>query len=124
MSRDAIALLILLGFAIVVPTVIIALSALVGRPRRKATDLTPYECGVKPFESARQRFSVKFYLVAMLFILFDVEAAFLYPWAIALKDQARSGAPTFVLVTMLVFLGTLAIGYMYAYWRGAFEWDR
>lgn len=124
MDRDAIALLILLGFAVTVPTVIIGLSWLVGRPRRQATDLTPYECGVKPFESARQRFSVKFYLVAMLFILFDVEAAFLYPWAIALKDQARSGAPMFVLVTMLVFLGTLAIGYIYAYGRGAFEWDR
>lgn len=124
MSRDAIALLILLGFAVVTPTAILFLSWIAGRPRRRTTDVTPYECGVMPFESARRRFSVKFYLVAMLFILFDVEAAFLYPWAIALKDQARSGAPTFVLVTMLVFLGTLALGYVYALGRGAFDWDR
>ena len=124
MSQNAIALLVLAAFAVVTPAAIITLSWLLGRPRGKATDMTPYECGSKPFESAGKRFSVKFYLVAMLFILFDVEAAFFYPWAVALKDQARSGGAGFVLGTMLVFLGVLAIGYLYALWRGALEWDK
>ncbi len=124
MNPNGIALLVLGAFAVATPLALLVLSAIAGRPKRKATDLTPYECGVKPFESARHRFSVKFYLVAMLFILFDVEAAFFYPWAIALKDQARSGGPGFVLATMLVFLGILAVGYLYALGRGALDWDR
>lgn len=124
MSRDAFALLVLIGFALATPAAIIVLSWAKGLRARRATDLTPYECGVKPFESARRRFSVKFYLVAMLFIVFDVEAAFFYPWAVALKDQARAGRPGFVFGTMIVFLGILAIGYLYALGRGALEWDR
>jgi NADH-quinone oxidoreductase subunit A len=124
MSANAVALLTLLAFAVVTPAAIIVLSRLLGRPRRVVTDMTPYECGAKPFESARRRFSVKFYIVAMLFILFDVEAAFFYPWAVALKDQARSGGAGFVLGSMLVFLGIVAIGYAYAWGRGALDWDR
>jgi NADH-quinone oxidoreductase subunit A len=125
MSPNAVALLTLLAFAIAVPALILALTHVLGRPRRGATDLTPYECGAKPFESARRRFSVRFYIVAMLFILFDVEAAFFYPWAVALKDQARSsGSTTFVLGSMLVFLGVVAVGYAYAWGRGALDWDR
>lgn len=97
----------------------ITLSALLGRVRRSRTDLTPYECGVRPYESADKRFSVKFYLVAMMFILFDVEAAFLYPWAVTLRTAER----TFVFVEMIVFLGILVIGYVYVWRRGALEWD-
>jgi NADH-quinone oxidoreductase subunit A len=124
MNENAIALCVLAAFAVVMPAALITLSWLLGRPRRNVTDVTPYECGSRPFESARKRFSVNFYLVAMLFILFDVEAAFFYPWAVALKDQAHSGGSGFVLGTMLVFLGVLAIGYLYALWRGALEWDK
>ena len=98
---------------------IIALSALLGRVRRSRTDLTPYECGMRPFESAEKRFSVKFYMVAMLFILFDIEAAFLYPWAVSLRSPDR----WFVFAQMVVFLGILIVGYIYVWRRGALEWD-
>jgi NADH-quinone oxidoreductase subunit A len=124
MSENAIALLVLAGFAVAVPTAIVLLSWLIDRPKKSATDLTVYECGVKPFESARRRFSVKFYLTAMLFILFDVEAAFIYPWALALKSQKAAGGGRFVLGSMLVFLGVVAVGYLYALGRGALDWDR
>ena len=98
---------------------ILALSAFLGRIRRSRTDLTPYECGMRPFESADKRFSVKFYMVAMLFILFDIEAAFLYPWAVSLRSADR----LFVFLDMVIFLGILIIGYVYAWKRGALEWD-
>ena len=100
--------------------VILLLSALLG-PRRSRTSLTPYECGSLPFVSARQKLSVKFYLVAMLFILFDIEAAFMIPWAVTFKgfDAAR----LFVLVEMVVFLGILIAGFVYIWSRGALEWE-
>jgi NADH-quinone oxidoreductase subunit A len=98
---------------------IVAASAIVGRVRRSRTDLTPYECGMRPYESADKRFSVKFYIVAMLFILFDIEAAFLYPWAVSLRSPAR----WFVFGEMMVFLGILIVGYIYVWKRGALEWD-
>jgi NADH-quinone oxidoreductase subunit A len=86
------------------------------------TDMTPYECGARPFEPvSKHRFSVKFYLVAMLFILFDIEAAFLIPWAVTFKGFAANKA--FVLGEMAVFLGILVAGYLYLWWRGALEWE-
>jgi len=85
-------------------------------------DETPYECGARPFEPIeRHRFSVKFYLVAMLFILFDIEAAFLLPWAVTFKEFA--GQKLFVLGEMAVFLGILVAGYLYLWWRGALDWE-
>lgn len=98
---------------------LIGLSAVLGRVRRSRTDLTPYECGMPPFESADKRFSVRFYMVAVLFILFDVEAAFLYPWAVTLRSSDRP----FVFCEMAVFLGILVVGYVYVWRRGALEWD-
>lgn len=81
--------------------------------------LTPYECGVPPLqEGARRRYSVKFYLVAMLFILFDVEAAFLLPWAVQYKAHLGTFYP------MLAFVGTLLVGYIYAWGKGALDWER
>jgi len=85
----------------------------------KAAKLTPYECGAPPLqEGARHRYSVKFYLVAMLFILFDVEAAFLLPWAV----QYRAHLWTFW--AMASFLATLLVGYVYAWGKGALDWER
>ena len=120
MSPNAFGLLVLAGFAVLTAGAILILSALLG-PRRTTTDLSVYECGVKPFQSARRRFTVKFYLTAMLFILFDVEAAFLYPWAVTFRDFAA--AKWFVLAEMAVFLGTLVAGYLYVWWRGALSWE-
>jgi NADH-quinone oxidoreductase subunit A len=79
---------------------------------------------VKPFESARRRFSAKFYLVAMLFILFDIEAVFLYPWAIRLRQQAEAGSGWFTFFAMIAFLSTLVVGFIYVWKRGALDWDR
>lgn len=81
--------------------------------------LTPYECGVPLFqENARRRYSVKFYLVAVLFILFDVEAAFLLPWAV----QYKHNLPSFA--AMLAFMATLLVGYVYVWGKGALDWER
>ena len=81
--------------------------------------LTPYECGVPPLqEGARHRYSVKFYLVAMLFILFDVEAAFLLPWAVQYKTHL------WTFWAMVSFLATLLVGYVYAWGKGALDWER
>ena len=86
------------------------------------SDKTPYECGSRPFDAVdKHRFSVKFFLVAMLFILFDIEAAFLLPWAVTFKEFA--GQKLFVLGEMAVFLGILVAGYLYLWWRGALDWE-
>lgn len=114
--------LMLLGLAI-----IIALSMIVGShflgPRRP-TDVKerPYESGMPPLGSAHERFSVKFYLVAVLFILFDIETVFLIPWA-AIFQNGGSVSTGFLLVEMLVFLVILFVGYVYVWKRGAFQWD-
>ena len=85
-------------------------------------DKTPYECGMKPYDRiSRHRYPVHFYLVAMLFILFDIEAAFLFPWAVTFRDFASD--KLFVLGEMGVFLGILVVGFVYVWKRGALDWE-
>jgi NADH-quinone oxidoreductase subunit A len=86
------------------------------RPDRSKDD--PYECGMPPVGDARERYSVRFYVVAMLFIVFDLETVFLYPWAVVFKQ-----APMFFLIEMLVFLGILLVGYVYVWRMGALDWN-
>ena len=97
---------------------ILALSALCGRRAHSRTDLSPYECGADPFEPADRRYTIRFYMVAMLFILFDIEAAFLYPWATVFRDLGLTG-----FVQMAVFIGVLLAGFVYCWRRGALDWD-
>jgi len=104
--------------ALVVSGAIILLSFVAGRPRHSTTAMTPYECGVPTFGNARERFSVKFYLVAVLFILFDIEIVFLYPWAVAF-DQLGLMA----IIEMFLFIALLLVGYVYVWKKGALEWD-
>jgi len=104
---------IVFGFAI--STVI--LSRLIGKPRPNDVKSATYECGVPPIGNARERFPVKFYLVCMLFILFDVDAAFLYPWALIFRDLGLFG-----LVEMGVFVMLLGGGFVYAWKVGALDW--
>ena len=88
---------------------------------RQAPDsekLSPYECGFEPFEDARVRFDVRYYLVAILFIIFDLEVAFLFPWAVALGDIGMFG-----FWSMIVFLAVLTIGFIYEWQKGALEWE-
>ena len=108
------------GFAVT----FISLSQLVGQRKRTRTKLMPYECGKDPVGSARERFSVKFYLIAMIFILFDIEVIFLVPWAAVFKSLAGQGAGmrTFVYLEMMVFIGLLLVGYIYIVKKGAFDW--
>src|SRR5881296_2906669 len=117
--------LMLLGLAIVAATTLIVGSHFLG-PRRP-TDIKerPYESGMPPLGSAHERFSVKFYLVAVLFILFDIETVFLIPWGAIYFAPAGGGGPGmgFLLVEMLVFILILAVGYVYVWKRGALQWD-
>jgi NADH-quinone oxidoreductase subunit A len=98
---------------------ILGLSAWVGVKRPSRGKLSPYECGIPPVGDARQRFSVSFYLVAMLFILFDVEAVFLYPWAVVFKSLKWFG-----FVEMLLYIAILLTGYLYIWKKGALDWKR
>lgn len=96
-----------------------ALAGKVGK-RYKIKD-TPYECGMLPVGDGSSRLSVKFYLVAMLFILFDIEVVFLYPWAVVYRDMLKTD-PNLIFGAMISFLGVLFIGYIYALKKGAFDW--
>ena len=88
-------------------------------PRRADDEkLSPYECGFEPFEDARMQFDVRYYLVAILFIIFDLEIAFLFPWAVALKDIGLLG-----FFAMMIFLAVLVIGFVYEWKKGALEWE-
>ena len=97
---------------------LIAVSHLLGRlSRRRPVDLSPYECGIPPADAAHKRLTIRFYLVAMLFILFDVEVVYLFPWAVLYRSMGMFG-----LLEMAAFVAVLMVGYVYAWRRGAFEW--
>jgi NADH-quinone oxidoreductase subunit A len=104
--------------AAVAAGLIIASSALGKRARSPQKD-TPYECGIAPTGSARERFSVKFYLVGMIFILFDIEAVFLYPWAVVFRELKM-----FAFVEMLLFVALILVGYVYVWKKGALDWSQ
>lgn len=108
-------ILILLATGFALATLL--LSHVLGPRRPTHAKLAPYECGIDPVGSARERFSVKFYLVAMLFIVFDIEVVFLYPWAVILNSLKLFG-----LMEMILFLGILLIGLLYVWKKGGLEW--
>lgn len=107
--------------AVGVSAALVFLSYLLGPRRPSPQKDAPYECGVTPIGSARERFPIKFYLVAMLFIIFDIETVFLYPWAVTYRSSG--GMMLFNLVEMMVFVVILFVGYFYVWKRGAFEWE-
>jgi NADH-quinone oxidoreductase subunit A len=101
----------------------VLLSQLVGQHKATRTKTMPYECGKDPVGSARERFSVKFYLVAMVFILFDIELIFLLPWAVVFRDfVTRHGLGLLIYVEMMTFVVLLLVGYVYILKKGLFEW--
>jgi NADH-quinone oxidoreductase subunit A len=102
----------------------IVLSHVVGRRKDTRAKLMPYECGMDPVGSAHQRFSVKFYLIAMLFILFDIEAVFLLPWAVVFRKLSYTISRPFVFFEMMIFVAVLLVGYVYVWKKGLFEWNR
>ncbi|MDF0605543.1 NADH-quinone oxidoreductase subunit A [Neisseriaceae bacterium TC5R-5] len=96
----------------------ILLGSLIGPNRPDAEKLSPYECGFEAFEDARMKFDVRYYLIAILFILFDLEIAFLLPWSVVLKELGTYG-----LGVMVEFLGVLTLGFIYMWKKGALEWE-
>ena len=111
-------LLIQLGAALALAGAMVILSTFVGKHRFNRAKMSPYECGMTPVGDARERFSVKFYLVAMLFILFDVEAVFLYPWAVLLRELKMFG-----FWEMLVYIGIVLVGLFYVWNKGVLDWS-
>jgi NADH-quinone oxidoreductase subunit A len=109
-------LFILVGLAVGVAPVV--LGSLLGPRRPDPEKLSPYECGFEAFEDARMKFDVRYYLVAILFILFDLEIAFLFPWAVVLNEIGFAG-----FLAMMLFLGILVVGFIYEWMKGALEWE-
>jgi len=111
-------ILLLVIVAVLFGLVSLVMSSLIGQKKFSVAKMAPYECGCEPVGTARERFSIKFYLIAMLFILFDIEAVFLYPWAILYKKLGMFG-----LIEMAVFIVILFVGYIYVWKKGALEWE-
>ena len=111
-------ILIFLAIALVIGVVPIIAGLILGKRVPEEAKDSPYECGFEAFEDSRMRFDVRYYLVAILFIIFDLEIAFLFPWAVALRDIGIPG-----LLAMAVFLGVLIIGFIYEWKKGALNWD-
>lgn len=111
----SIVLMIVLGLLFAVPSVL--LSYVLGPKKPTPEKLAPYECGMPPVGEAYERMSVKFYLVAMIFLLFDIEVAFLYPWALAIRELGWAG-----FVQVVMFMTLLLAGYIYVWRKGALDW--
>ena len=118
MLQNYLPILVFIGVGLVVAVVMIALGFILGTRKPDSEKLSPYECGFEAFEDSRMKFDVRFYLVAILFIIFDLEIAFLFPWAIVLDDIGIVG-----FLSMAVFLGILVIGFIYEWKKGAVEWE-
>ena len=109
---------VFIGVAVIVGVVMEGLGFVLGTRHPDSEKLSPYECGFEAFEDARMKFDVRFYLVAILFIIFDLEIAFLFPWAVVLDQIGMVG-----FLAMMVFLGILVIGFIYEWKKGALEWE-
>jgi NADH-quinone oxidoreductase subunit A len=120
---DYVPLLILVLVATFIGVVAVGLPSLLGPQRSNPQKLEPYESGIIPFANARRRFPVKYYLVAMLFILFDIEVIFLYPWAAVMRTLRDNHSIAFALFPMGFFLLVLVIGLLYEWRKGALDWD-
>jgi NADH-quinone oxidoreductase subunit A len=118
MLREYLPIMIFLVIAAGIAGAMVVGSFFVARQHPDAEKLSPYECGFEAFDDARRRFDIRFYLVSILFIIFDLEVAFLFPWAISL---GRIGA--FGFWSMIVFLGVLTVGFIYEWKKGALEWE-
>ncbi len=116
--REYLPILLFIGVALGLAIVIVLASFIAARQRPDSEKLSPYECGFEPFADARSKFDVRFYLVSILFIIFDLEVAFLFPWAISLGSIGLFG-----FWSMIVFLAVLTVGFIYEWKKGALEWE-
>jgi NADH-quinone oxidoreductase subunit A len=122
MLIDFLPLLIFVGIAVVFGLFAVIASYLIGQHKPTAAKMAPYECGVTTIGTARRRIPIRYYLVAMLFLLFDIEIVFLYPWATVFKDF-KAAFGVFIFLEMLVFVGILIAAYIYIWKKGALEWE-
>jgi NADH-quinone oxidoreductase subunit A len=118
MLIDYFAILIYVGIAIFFAAFAVAASYLLGQRKPTAIKQSPYECGMTTVGSSFRRIPIKYYIIAMLFLLFDIEVVFLYPWAVVFKELR-----VFAFVSMVVFIGILLIAYIYIWKKGALEWE-
>lgn len=116
-------LALLFGVVVVVAAALVFLATVLGPTRPTAAKVSAFECGVVPVGDARTRFPVRYYLVALVFVVFDLEAVFIYPWAVSLPEMRSLGMTTFWFVEMLVFMGVLFVGLVYLWKRGALDWE-
>jgi NADH-quinone oxidoreductase subunit A len=121
MLQPYVPILLLVAFVIANAILMLGVSHIFSSYRRTPTKIAPYESGMPVLGDARERFSVKFYLIAMLFIIFDIETVFMIPWAVAFRQLTEIQG--LLIVEMFVFIAILAVGYVYIWKRGAFEWD-
>ena len=119
---DYLPIVIFLGIALVIGIAFILASAILAPNRPDAEKLSAYECGFNAFEDARLKFDVRFYLVSILFIIFDLEVAFLFPWAVSLTKMSAE-TQVFAFWSMMLFLGVLTVGFIYEWMKGALEWE-
>ena len=116
-------ILIFIGLAGIMGGALIVLPLVIAPSKPDPEKLSAYECGFPAFGDARMKFDVRFYLVAILFIIFDLEVAFLFPWAITLQDLSGGATGVFAFWSMMVFLGVLTVGFVYEWKKGALEWE-
>ncbi|HTY70119.1 MAG TPA: NADH-quinone oxidoreductase subunit A [Alphaproteobacteria bacterium] len=116
--REYLPILIFLGIATGLSALMVVVSMIAGRQKPDPEKLSPYECGFEAFEDARRKFDVRYYLVAILFIIFDLEVAFLFPWAVSLGEIGVFG-----FWSMVIFLAVLTVGFAYEWRKGALEWE-
>lgn len=114
---------VLFIFALILGGAFVALSAWIGRWPANPVRLMPYECGLDPADTPRKRFSVKFFMVAMIFLLFDVEVTLLFPWATLFKSFVAEGLGVLIFVEGLLFIAVLVVGWLYVVRKGALKWE-
>ena len=122
MTQSFIPILIMLFVAVAMAGAFLGLNWIIGRHQRNPSKLSSYESGVPMLDTNRKRVNVRFYQIAMLFILFDIEAAFLYPWAVIYRDAAHGNSGMFLFGEMLLFIALLGVGYVYVWKKKAFDW--
>jgi NADH-quinone oxidoreductase subunit A len=115
---DYLPIVVFLGVCLVIGLALLVAPFLLAYQRPDPEKLSAYECGFNAFDDARMKFDIRFYLTAILFIIFDIEAAFMFPWAVAFKSAGEAG-----FWAMMVFIAELLLGYIYVWRRGALEWD-
>jgi NADH-quinone oxidoreductase subunit A len=121
MLQAYVPILLLIAFVVANAVLMLGVSHVLSTYRRTPTKIAPYESGMPVLGDARERFSIKFYLVAMLFIVFDIETVFMIPWAVAFKQMTSIAG--LLIIEMFVFILILAVGYVYIWKRGALQWD-